>query len=43
MIPPILIGVFAGRRLVQRLPQRAFEMLMLAFAAVASLRLIGAF
>jgi uncharacterized membrane protein YfcA len=41
MIPPILVGVFTGRRLVQRLPQRAFEMLMLVFAAVASLRLIG--
>jgi uncharacterized membrane protein YfcA len=43
MIPPILVGVFTGRRLVQRLPQRAFEMLMLSFAGVASLRLIGAF
>jgi uncharacterized protein len=43
LLPAILIGVFTGRQIVQRLPQRAFESLMLAFAAIASLRLIGAF
>ena len=43
MVPAILIGVFMGRQVVRRLPQQAFEMLMLAFAAMASLRLIGLF
>jgi uncharacterized membrane protein YfcA len=41
LYPAILAGVFAGRQVVRRLPQRAFESLMLVFAGVASLRLIG--
>ena len=43
LVPAILVGVFSGRLIVRRLPQRAFEVLMLAFAGVASLRLIGVF
>ena len=43
LVPVILVGVFSGRLVVRRLPQRAFEILMLVFAAVASLRLIGLF
>jgi uncharacterized membrane protein YfcA len=43
LLPAILIGVFTGRQVVHRLPQRAFERLMLGFAAIASLRLLGAF
>ena len=43
LVPVILVGVFSGRWVVRRLPQRAFEVLMLAFAGIASLRLIGAF
>jgi uncharacterized membrane protein YfcA len=43
LVPAILVGVFSGRGVVRRLPQRAFEVLMLAFAALASLRLIGVF
>ena len=41
LVPVILVGVFSGRWVVRRLPQRAFEILMLAFAGVASMRLIG--
>ena len=43
LLPAIFAGVWMGRWAVHRLPQQAFEMLMLAFAVVASLRLIGAF
>ena len=43
LVPAILVGVFTGRWVVNRLPQRAFELLMLGFAGVASLRLIGVF
>jgi uncharacterized membrane protein YfcA len=42
MAPVILAGVLGGRWLVHRLPQRAFDGFLLAFAAVAALRLIGA-
>jgi uncharacterized membrane protein YfcA len=41
LVPFILAGVLAGRWVVRRLPQHAFELLMLAFAAFAALRLIG--
>jgi uncharacterized membrane protein YfcA len=43
MAPVILAGVLGGRWLVHRLPQRTFDGFLLAFAAVAALRLIGAF
>ena len=43
LVPLILVGVFSGRLVLRRLPQRAFEILMLVFAGVASLRLIGLF
>jgi uncharacterized membrane protein YfcA len=41
--PFIVAGVFAGRWLTGRIPQRLFDGLLLAFAAVAALRLIGIF
>ena len=41
LMPFIFAGVLAGRWVVRRLPQQAFELLMLAFAGVAALRLIG--
>lgn len=41
LLPAVFAGLLAGRWLVQRLPQRAFEVLMLGFAAVAALRLIA--
>ena len=43
LIPAIVAGLFAGRWLVTRIPQRLFDGLLLAFAAIAALRLIGLF
>ena len=40
MIPAVAAGIFAGRSLVGHIPQKLFEALVLAFAIVASLRLI---
>ena len=40
LFPAVAIGVFSGRWIVHRLPQRAFDLLMLMFAAIAALRLI---
>jgi len=41
LVPFILAGIFCGRWIIHRIPQQAFELLMLAFAGLASLRLIG--
>ena len=41
LVPFVLAGVFGGRWLVYRIPQRAFEIISLAFAVIAALRLIG--
>jgi uncharacterized protein len=43
LVPVIAGGLFFGRWLVQRIPQRLFDGLLLAFAAAAALRLIGLF
>ena len=43
LIPAIAAGLFAGRWLVRRIAQRLFDTLLLIFAAVAALRLIGIF
>lgn len=43
LVPAIGLGIFAGQRLMPHIPQRLFETLLLLFAAIASLRLIGAF
>jgi len=40
LFPAVAAGVFSGRWIVHRLPQRVFDLLMLAFAAIAALRLI---
>ena len=40
LVPAILAGLVAGRTLIHRVPQRVFDTLVLAFAAVAALRLI---
>ena len=40
LFPAVAVGVFSGRWIVHRLPQRAFDLLMLTFAAIAALRLI---
>ena len=43
LVPAIALGIFAGQGLIRRIPQQLFEMLLLVFAALASLRLIGIF
>jgi hypothetical protein len=43
LTPAILAGLLAGRWIVRHVPQRIFDGLLLAFAAVAALRLIGVF
>ena len=42
LLPAVFAGIALGRCLTQRVPQRLFDGLLLAFAAVAALRLIGA-
>jgi uncharacterized membrane protein YfcA len=39
--PAIVAGIFIGRWLTAHIPQRLFDALLLAFAAIAALRLIG--
>jgi uncharacterized protein len=41
LVPGVIAGVLSGRWLVERLPQRTFDVLMLAFAIMAALRLIA--
>ena len=41
--PVILLGLWMGGWLARRVPQRLFDGLLLTFAAVAALRLIGVF
>jgi uncharacterized membrane protein YfcA len=43
LAPAVLVGVLAGRWLLERIPQRLFEHMLLAFAVLAALRLIRAF
>lgn len=43
LVPAIGAGLFLGRWCVTRIPQRLFDALLLAFAAIAALRLIGLF
>jgi uncharacterized membrane protein YfcA len=43
LIPAIVVGLLAGRWLVRHIPQQLFDGLLLAFAVIASLRLIGVF
>jgi uncharacterized protein len=41
LVPGVVAGVLSGRWLVERLPQRLFDRLMLTLAVVAALRLIA--
>ncbi len=41
--PAIVAGVFGGRWIIHHVPQRVFDAFLLAFAAIAALRLIGVF
>ena len=43
LTPMIVVGLFSGRWLIHRIPQRLFDGLVLAFSAIAALRLMGAF
>lgn len=43
LAPAVLVGVLAGRWLLERIPQRLFDHMLLGFAVLAALRLIGAF
>jgi len=43
LIPAIVLGTFAGRWLIRVVPQGLFEGLLLLFAALAALRMVGAF
>jgi uncharacterized membrane protein YfcA len=43
LVPCIAAGLIGGRWLVKRVPQRLFDGLLLTFAAIAALRLIGLF
>lgn len=43
LAPLIIGGLFFGREVVSRLPQRAFDTLVLVFAVVGALKLMGAF
>ena len=40
LLPAVVAGVFSGRWIVHRLPQRVFDVLLIGFAVVAALRLI---
>jgi uncharacterized protein len=41
LVPAIVVGVLSGRGIVTHVPQRLFDGLLLAFAAIAALRLIA--
>ncbi len=40
LLPALLAGIFLGRKLIHRVPQRAFEVLLYAFSAIAGLRMV---
>lgn len=42
LAPAVVAGVLGGRWIVYRIPQRTFDLLLIGFAALAALRLIGA-
>lgn len=43
LAPCVVVGLLVGRRLVKIVPQKLFDSLLLLFAAVAALRMLGAF
>lgn len=40
LVPPIVLGLALGRAVVERLPQRGFDLVVLAFSALAALRML---
>lgn len=43
LAPAVVIGLIAGKKLVEYVPQKLFDMLLLIFAGVAGLRMVGIF
>jgi len=43
LIPGIVAGLFLGKLVVAKLPQKFFDTLVLLFAVVAAAKLLGAF
>jgi len=43
LLPAVAVGIFAGRKLIGIVSQNLFEGLLLAFAAIAALHMIGVF
>jgi uncharacterized membrane protein YfcA len=42
LFPVVALGIYAGRSLIRLIPQKLFELLLLGFATLAALRLMGA-
>lgn len=42
LLPGVIVGIFGGRWLIRRVPQRVFEWMVVGFAAVAGTRLLFA-
>ncbi len=40
LLPGILLGIFLGRKLIAKVPQRVFELLLYIFSALAGIRLL---
>lgn len=40
LLPPLFLGIYAGKGLVQRVPQRLFEILLYGFSAIAGAKLL---
>ena len=40
LLPGIFAGIYLGKRLIDRIPQKAFECLLYLFSAVAGVRLL---
>lgn len=43
LVPAIVVGLFLGKALIRRIPQRGFNTLILTLAILAALRLLGVF
>lgn len=43
LVPGVVVGLFAGRRLVDMIPQRPFEIVLLVFTAAFALHFLGVF
>jgi len=41
LLPAVAMGIFGGRRLIQYVPQRAFEWMIVGFSALAAIRLMA--